>query len=503
MAKRTTIIDIGSNSMTLVIYEKSSRFAFHLIEKARSSVRIGEGAYENDGLLTKEAMQNAFLTLCDFVEISKSYKSRKLFCVATSALRDAPNQKLFINRIKEELKLNIRVIDGNKESFFGALGAVNLLPFIDEATTIDIGGGSTELAKIKNSKIIDTISLDVGTVRLKELFFDKKKGFKEARAFVEEIVDRLPAHFYSKKVIGIGGTIRALSKAIMREENYPIDTLHAFEYRYSDYEKFIKKVAKSSVLALKETPISSSRYDTIREGSTIFYVLNKKIKTKSVITSKAGVREGVYLYDILRNSNLKFPSNFNVSIKSLIDRFALLPKHCAHSYRICKELYSVLHVEFDKERKFQNELQLAAKLVLIFNRLNIYSNSDHSFFFLLENLNFVFSHREKILISALLLFSQKAKVDNKIYKIYKDLLPDHDTMRWLVFILSLTEALMRNRSLSSIKCEYDGKVLRILSKSELFLAKESLKKIKKPEPFAVIITAPTNTLNNQKCLLAR
>jgi exopolyphosphatase/guanosine-5'-triphosphate,3'-diphosphate pyrophosphatase len=487
MAKRTTIIDIGSNSMTLVIYEKSSRFAFHLIEKVRSSVRIGEKAYEHGGALTQEAMDRAFYTLEDFMQIAKSYKSQKILCVATSALRDAPNRNLFLTRVRKELKLNIKVIDGEKEAWFGALAAVNLLPPFKEATTIDIGGGSTELAKIVDGKIVDTISLNIGTVRLKELFFDKKKGYKEAGAYVEEIISDLPKGFRSDLIIGIGGTIRALSKAIMRSQKYPLDTLHAFRYDYDKYEKFIKKVAKSDVLELKDFPISSSRYDTIREGSTIFYKLNKKLKTKEIITSKAGVREGVYLRDILRNSGLHFPHNFNVSIKSLTDRFALLPKHCSHAQHICRVLYDVTYTHFDLEREYEKPLFMAAKLVLIFNRLNIYSNSDYSFFFLLENLNFSLSHKEKLLIAILLRYSQKGKVDNGIYKTYKALLPDLKTLQWLTFLLSTTEALIRNKMLCPISAKFDEKVLYIVSGRELFLAKEAIKKVKKPEPFAVIL----------------
>ena len=486
MAKRTTIIDIGSNSMTLVIYEKSSRFAFHLIEKARSSVRIGENAYGDNGALTPEAMDRAFYTLQDFMQISKSYKARKIFCVATSALRDAPNRSLFLQRVRRHLKLDIKVIDGTKEAYYGALAALNLLPAFDNAVTVDIGGGSTELAKISNGKIVDTISLNVGTVRLKELFFDRKKGFKEASAFVEEIFLEIPAHFKSERVIGIGGTIRALSKAIMRDQKYPIDTLHAFEYVYEDYEKFIKKVAKSSVLGLKDFPISSSRHDTIREGSTIFYMLNKMLHTEKVLTSKAGVREGVYLHDILRNANYRFPHNFNISIKSLMDRFSLLPRHCSHAQKIAAVVYAALHEMFDPDEKFKQALLWAAKLVLIFNRLNIYSNSDYSFFFLLENLNFALSHEEKLLIAVLLRFSQKGKVDNAIYKNYKTLLPDNETMQWLTFILSLSEAIIRDKNLDSVDVVYDGKVLTVYSPRELFLAKEAVKKIKKPHPFAVM-----------------
>ncbi|RUM68418.1 MAG: Ppx/GppA family phosphatase [Sulfurospirillum sp.] len=491
MAKRTTIIDIGSNSMTLVIYEKSSRFAFHLIEKVRSSVRIGENAYSDNGELTPEAMDRAFYTLQDFMQISKSYKARKVFCVATSALRDAPNRSLFVQRVRRNLKLNIKVIDGTKEAYYGALAALNLLPPFKEAVTVDIGGGSTELAKIKDGKIVDTISLNVGTVRLKELFFDRKKGFKDASKYVEEVLSEVPSHFRSDVVIGIGGTIRALSKAIMREQKYPIDTLHAFEYKYDRYEKFIKKVAKSPVLKLKDFPISSSRYDTIREGSTIFYVLNKRLKTRKVVTSKAGVREGVYLHDILRNTNYRFPHNFNVSIKSLLDRFALLPRQCEHTRRIADEIYGALCDEFDREKRYRFELLQAAKLVLIFNRLNIYSNSDYSFFFLLENLNFSLSHKSKLLIAILLRFSQKGKVDSTIYKNYKKLLPDSETMAWLTFIITLSEAIIRDKNLDPVEVVYDGTLLTITSERELFLAKEIVKKIKKPKTFAVILKSKT------------
>ncbi len=487
MAKRTTIIDIGSNSMTLVIYEKTSRFAFHLIEKVRSSVRIGENAYAHGGALTDEAMDRAFYTLEDFMRVSRSYKCRKVLCVATSALRDAPNRGDFLSRVRSELGLHIKVIEGEAEAWFGALAALNLLPPFKEATTIDIGGGSTELAKIVDGRIVDTLSLNVGTVRLKELFFDRKEGFKEARDFVEEMTETLPKHFRSELVIGIGGTIRALSKAIMRSQKYPLDTLHAFEYYYDDYAKFIKKVAKSPVLELKDFPISSSRYDTIREGSTIFYTLNKKLGTQKVLTSKAGVREGVYLKDVLRNTGYLFPHNFNVSIRSLTDRYALLPKHCSYAQRVCKEIYDVTCNHFDTGRVYETELMMGAKLILIFNRLNIYSNSDYSFFFLLENLNFSLSHRQKLLIAILLRFSQKGKVDNTIYKTYRKLLPDPEVLQWLTFLMSATEAILRSKAIVPVEVSFDGKVLLIKSDKELFLAKEAIKKIKKPQPFAVIL----------------
>ena len=172
MAKRTAIIDIGSNSARLVIFEKTSRYGFHLICEQKSKVRIGEGAYEKDGYLQPIGIKRAFLTLKSFIHTIDKYQAHKTLCVATSAIRDAPNGKTFTEWIKKELGLSIKIIDGKQEAIYGAIAASNLLP-IHNAISIDIGGGSSDIALIKNGKIIDSYSLNIGTVRIKELFFDK------------------------------------------------------------------------------------------------------------------------------------------------------------------------------------------------------------------------------------------------------------------------------------------------------------------------------------------
>ena len=94
MAKRTAIIDIGSNSARLVIFEKTSRYGFHLICEQKSKVRIGEGAYEKEGYLQPIGIKRAFLTLKSFLHTIEKYQANKTLCVATSALRDAPNGKI-------------------------------------------------------------------------------------------------------------------------------------------------------------------------------------------------------------------------------------------------------------------------------------------------------------------------------------------------------------------------------------------------------------------------
>jgi exopolyphosphatase/guanosine-5'-triphosphate,3'-diphosphate pyrophosphatase len=99
MAKRTAIIDIGSNSGRLVIFEKTSHYGFHLICEQKFKVRIGEGAYEKGGYLQPPAIKRAFLTLKSFKHTIEKYQVHKTLCVATSALRVAPNGLAFVSWI--------------------------------------------------------------------------------------------------------------------------------------------------------------------------------------------------------------------------------------------------------------------------------------------------------------------------------------------------------------------------------------------------------------------
>ncbi len=485
MAKRTAIIDIGSNSLSLVVYEKSSRYAFSLIEKVRSRVRIGEGAYERDGHLQEEAMDKAFGVLKDFLSVADNLKCRKILCVATSALRDAPNKKVFLKRVSRELKLSIKIIDGKQEAHFGAVAAMNLLEPLESFTTIDIGGGSTELSFVQGGKIIETLSLDLGTVRLKELFFDRGINQESVKNYIDEIIGKVPEVFKSETIVGIGGTIRSLSAAIMIKEHYPINSLHGFDYRVKDYVGLIENIPTMDSKALKKLDFPSTRLDTIGEGTAIFYALLKHLGAEVVIASKAGVREGVYLSDILRNSHDKFPHNFNVSIKSLIDRYALSEKNCAYVQRVALNLFDVLEEKHHIPRAYREVLGFAAKLSPISKVFNIYSNSDNSFHFLLENLNFTFSHEKKLLLALLLKLSSKEKQRHREFKKYEMLLPELEVLEWLYFILTLAQCINSNKKIQKFDISLEKNTIMIALQEDSYLCKECIEKLQVPTSLKV------------------
>lgn len=481
MAKRTAIVDLGSNSVRLVIFEKTSRYAFHILCEHKRKVRIGENAYNNGKILQSEAMQRAEATLAYFKEVALKHKCRKILIVGTSALRDAPNRHIFIKNIKNRLKLNIRCIDGKKEAYLGGLATLNLLSNVKNATTLDIGGGSSELCLIKNGKIEDCLSLDIGTVRLKELFYDTGKE-KELDSFLAPILELIPKHFYNEKLIAIGGSLRAVSSAIMKKNAYPLQTLHEFSYALNDEKGFIQELIKAPIELLGDFFIKKERFDTIKEGALIFLKIAQKLQSKEIITSGVGIREGIYLDDILP-LHKKFPSTFNPSIKSLQDRFLGKEKSAVAYY--AGVIFDALTSLHQIENEYKANLLNAAKLCEIGAYLDFYYANEHSAYFILNALNYNMSHKEKILIATLIKLAGK-KTDEFI-ELYKDLLPSNDTLMWLNFILALAKLLAYNHFGEKIECYYAQSVLYIHSHKFIDLPKDALRKIALPETIALAL----------------
>lgn len=477
MAKITTIIDIGSNSMRMVVFKKTSRFAFHLINESKSKVKISEGCYENNGNLQPIPMQRAYDALKSFLEIAKNLKSRKILCVATSALRDAPNKKEFLSRISKELKLNIKVIDGKTEALYGGIATLNLLD-CNDFTTVDIGGGSTEFAFIKDKNIVNTISLDIGTVRIEELFL-KNNDIEGAESYIisqlESIDEKMPT------IVGLGGSARALSRIIKRNDDYPLDNLHGFTYNAKEKLPFFKSIIEAKTNnELKKLGVEKDRYDTISSGTIIFKMIVKYFEVKKVITSAVGVREGVYLSDILRTSNYKFPANFNVSVRSLLDRYVDDESQSAYLGNNARKIFEALKPLHKLDEKYRSILIIASKLEQIGVSLNFDRNEDHAFWYILNGLTYGFTHEDKMLIATIARFTKKSLPKKKNIKRFQSLLPQIKVVRWLNFMMTLNISL--NTEFSKRKYEYslDQNKLSISSNGKQYIVNRELEKIKAP-----------------------
>ena len=488
MSKITTVIDIGSNSMRMVVLEKSSRFAFSLINETKSRVKISEGCYENGGNLQEIPMERAYQSLKSFLNISNALKSRKVLCVATSALRDAPNSKVFLNRVKNDLGLSIKVIDGEKESYFGGVATSNLL-HDDEFITIDIGGGSTEFCFVKDKKILKSISLNIGTVRIKELYFNKN-NIKGAKDYILENLKKVFEQNIDipSKAVGIGGSIRTLSKMIMDKNEYPLDAIHGFTYNVKAEKKLFENILKADTNdELQELGVKKDRFDTIKEGAFIFKTILEALDIKEVTTSGVGVREGVYLTDLLRNSNHKFPENFNVSVRSLLDRFQIDEKQSAYLGSNAGKIFDVLKPMHNLDDKFRTLLVIASKLHSIGSTLNFYKSNDNAFDFILNGLNYDFLHTSRVVVAHTIKFSKKSLPSKSDILKYQELLPSLEVMQWMSFMISLNIAI--NQDLSRPKVEYvlNNNTLEIDLSNKSFLIQSNIDKLESPEDLIIKI----------------
>jgi exopolyphosphatase/guanosine-5'-triphosphate,3'-diphosphate pyrophosphatase len=477
MAKRTAIIDIGSNSVRMIIMEKTSRFAFHLLHEVKSRVRIAEDAYQNGGELQGAAMDRAVLALKDFMQVAKSYEVRKTLCVATSAVRDANNKNLFLSRVNKELGLNIKVISGEREAYLGGIACANLLS-LNDAMTLDIGGGSSECAYIKEAKVVRSSSLDLGTVRLKELFFDKD-DIKGAKAYIDSALDSLDMGA-TEHIIGVGGTFRALAQIILKTNKHPLDKLHGFSFSAEELLSLGEKIIKAKDAAsLKALGVKKERFDVIKPGTLILLRIVKKVGAKDLTCSGVGVREGLYLSDLLRNNRDTFPTNFNPSLTYLIDQYAHNATQRNLRVRLAKTLFGFFHQELALEAEFEKPLLIAAKLAKIGASHHFYSYQKHSHYLALTALEYGYTHQEIVLISMLIL-NQLGKSPNKSYFTkYERLLPSIQIVKKLSSLLALSDALLSHHpskidfKLSAAK----GSLIVTPESGSAYLAQESVQSL--------------------------
>ena len=481
MAKRVGVIDIGSNSVRMVVYEKTSRYAFHLLHEERSKVRISQNAYKFNGNLQEGPMQRAFDALANFLSISKSFKTRKLLCVATSALRDAPNKKKFIQRVKEELKINIKIISGEKEAYYGGIACANLLPNLTNALSIDIGGGSTEFSSIHNKDVSNTFSLNMGTVRLKELFCDTK----DRQGALEYIDTKLESLEQSKTttLVGIGGTFRAIATAIKDQESYPLNKLHAYEFSIEVFRAFIDKILQAdSEQELLNLGIKENRLDVIKPGTLILQRVLQKLNITKVITSGVGVREGVYLADLLRNSKHKFPHNYNPSVKYLLDAHVSDSSFATQLNALVKKLFDLTYRHLKIPKEFRYELALTAKLYPIGSSLHFFSQNKHTYYLIQNALEYGFTHKSITLIATLSKYAKNKLPQESHMLKYRELLPLKNITHSLSYLLSLSITLLSHRPQNiDFDFSFEEEVLEIVSSKKLYLAQESIVKLERPE----------------------
>lgn len=299
---RLASIDIGTNSVKLVVAEVEDQSIKDVILERTEITRLGEDVNETN-LLKQEAMGRTLAILKDFKLVADSLGAKKIIAVATSAMRDAQNREEFIKSVNETINAELWVATGDEEAeltFIGACSDPQLCS--KKLVLVDVGGGSTELILGQGGIIEDKFSINAGCVRLTEEFVhsdpistdDIQNMFK---AIISLFYNRLSRIDMSEReLVGVGGTITTLAAIHQGISDYKVDNIHRYIMSKDDIVSLLSYLKRMNLEERKKIQgLHPKRADIIVAGAAIFSTIMEILKAREIIVSARGLRYGALL----------------------------------------------------------------------------------------------------------------------------------------------------------------------------------------------------------------
>jgi exopolyphosphatase / guanosine-5'-triphosphate,3'-diphosphate pyrophosphatase len=289
------VVDIGSNSVRVVIYEGLARSPTPLFNE---KVLAGLGReVQSTGLLNAEAVDKALHALRRFRALADTVGVHKLWVLATAACRDATNGRAFIAEAAKICRAEVDVLSGRREAHYSALGVVSGFHRADGIVG-DLGGGSLELVDVHGTRAKSGVTLPLGGLALQDI---SAKSLKKADKIVKQALDDVPALSAGegRTFYAVGGTWRALARLHMWQTGYPLHVMHG--YRIS-----AREALEFSRLAHRIAPDMLSRIEVVNDArrpllgyaALVLEHIVRIARPRQVVISALGVREGL-LYSLL------------------------------------------------------------------------------------------------------------------------------------------------------------------------------------------------------------
>ncbi len=291
---RTAIIDIGSNSIRLVVYQGPARLPAILFNE-KVMAGLGKGLAQH-GKLAPESIVLAIETLERFAVLAREMEVVNLRTVATAAVRDAANGKVLLDAA-ERVGLPVELLSGEQEAVAAGMGVLSAIPDADGIVG-DLGGGSLELVRVKKGEIRDRASFPLGVLRVAALR-EKGKGAIDRR--VAKLLDQAG---WSGKGKGlplylVGGSWRSLARLDMSLKQYPLPIIQHYPMSPDTIARLVRTVSHLEKGALRDVPgISSQRSPMLNDAAALLASLLRHLKSERTIVSSFGLREGL-LYQAL------------------------------------------------------------------------------------------------------------------------------------------------------------------------------------------------------------
>ncbi len=286
--REIAVIDIGSNSVRLVLYRLEGRAVWTVFnEKILAGLGRDIGA---TGKLSPEGAAAARTALKRFAAVIEGVQPERTFVAATAAVRDAADGQTFCDTIAAETGLQVRVLSGEEEARYSALGVLAGAPDA-QGVAADMGGASLELSRIGDGAVSDGVTLPLGPFSLADA-----RGFDpdRLRATIAKRLKPLSDTYRSDTLHAVGGAWRSLAQLHMAMSGYPLKIVHQYAMSAADARDVAGFVARQSKQSLDKMPgVSRKRAETLPYAALVLEGLIDRLALKRVSFSAWGVREGL------------------------------------------------------------------------------------------------------------------------------------------------------------------------------------------------------------------
>lgn len=424
------IIDIGSNSIRLVIYEQNERGSYRVIDEAKASARLSEKT-RPDGRLAIEDLTETVQTISRFRMLCEAHRVDLIRTVATAAVRNCLNCEEVTAFLREQTGLSIEVLSGEEEARYGFIGTINTMD-VQDGLLIDIGGGSTELTMFRNRSIVESVSFPFGAVNTTKAYTRGGEVDADVLQAIRSMVETsLSQHKWIKKntglpLIGLGGTIRSVSKIVQRQSAYSLPIAHRYELTDKTVDSLLDELGSMTVDNRKNIDgLDKNRADLIVAGLVIMETVFRYSTSSVYWVSGSGLRDGIY-YEMIQPNH---PVQHNVlshSVRNLLGLHPSVPvAHVEQVNRIALVLFDALTSGTEEEQRWRQYLSAASLLYRIGVTVDFYRYEQHTFYLMAHSRMDGLTHRE-MLICALTAAYQTKSRSRKMYLPHKDIVSEDD-----------------------------------------------------------------------------
>jgi exopolyphosphatase/guanosine-5'-triphosphate,3'-diphosphate pyrophosphatase len=398
------VIDIGSNSARVMVFEREASSHLRLIAGSRAPLRLVHDV-DTRGELSDATMARTTEALRDFQAIATGAGTRRIVSVATAAMRDARNGALFARRLQRELGMRVDIVGGAAEARYGFTGAVRGLA-ASNGLLFDLGGGSLQITRFARRRPSGVVSLPLGALRLSEKYLESDPPTsKQLRRLRDHVRSQLTKARVGRlgsgdRLVGTGGTLRNLAKIDRQARRYPIGWLHGYELSVDSLADIADALARTKEKRRDEVAgLSAERADSIVGGAIAILTLAEFVRAKDILVSGQGVREGIAL-ELLKIAEGPPQAVKEASLSSLVSRFDGWRKVAASRRRgVASALARVL--EPRAPASLAQAIDHAARVLDIGRSLDVVARHEHVADILLSTELTGFTHYEVALVSAI------------------------------------------------------------------------------------------------------